>query len=359
MKEQNEFAQRVLISTTVLCVICSAKGIRAKHSSDQCPFSSCLKCGGIGHTLNSCNVKTGNDLRAIVQRQNPDLPYIDNVGNLELNIPVAIDVESSTDTNGKKVAGRVAVVKYLPPLKRNTQDNIVFSCFIKPDNPSEINDCHEFKSGLNKDLLFLYGRDMTYVRNRLIEIVNNRKVVGIELNDDLDVLGINWFVTDTWDIRDNIKDINGQHLGLKQLAYTFYNHRIQEYSRNPLDIGKGHNPVIDAQVTMRIYQDVTEGKIGPKPYLKPDDFFPTPCYQWARDIINADIKKGLIPPNPRKKKRAKKLKQIEEPPLQRGRAYFNYQDLDIVIDDEDEPPILYLSDESEDDLLNFDFNLNK
>ena len=107
-------------------------------------------------------------------------------------------------------------------------------------------------SGLTRLDLSEQSIEFKEVKKRLEIILKDRIVVGIGLEDDLKTLGLSNLIKQDFrfEFLDHFKDENDQPIGLKKIAFGFYNKLIQEYNPD-FDPLLGHNPVIDSRFTIK------------------------------------------------------------------------------------------------------------
>ena len=140
--------------------------------------------------------------------------------------------------------------------KRNT-DLIVYSAKIR-QNKIDVKSYATRWSGLTRLDLSEEAIEFEKVKKRLEIILKDRIVVGIGLDDDLKTLGLSNLIKQDFrfDFLNHFTDDQDQPIGLKKIAFGFYNKLIQEY--NPkFDPLLGHNPVIVALLSKFITTVIT------------------------------------------------------------------------------------------------------
>ena len=173
---------------------------------------------------------------------------VDNIAKLCPNDIVAIDVENVVSKEHKALPGFVAVVRM--GYNKDDRAELIYSAKIQ-QKPSDIHSYATKWSGLRPKDLSSKAIPFSEVKEKLISIVKHRKVVGLGLDNDLDVLEISEHVMkhNRIDYKNIFRDANNQAIGLRKLAYVILGKRIQEVGTK-----NKHNPIEDARMCIRIYK---------------------------------------------------------------------------------------------------------
>ena len=282
----------------IICRFCKSRSYPHNHHSNTCDY--CYNCGKKGHRADSCPLienpipeKKRNPRRTI--ELNPGnsvrrMKIVDNRHLLTPGEPVAIDVEK---VQGYEtiLPGWVTVVRYPVKNRFRNWEKIVFSAKIRQLKRDVKNYASRW-SGLYRIDISEEAVPYEEVKPILSDILKDRLVVGIGLEDDLKRLDLHRLVSreNRFEFNDEFIDDNGQSISLKELAFAFLGKRIQELDPN-FDPLKGHNPAIDARISMEIYN--SKDKPYNQPLLSEDtnEF----NHQWCRNLVNEAIASGKLP----------------------------------------------------------------
>ena len=183
---------------------------------------------------------------------------IDRIDQLKYYDMVSIDVENIIRKDQKPIPDCVAVEKYYRSKPRNVNSFIYFAK-IQRNREDVLRYLPQF-SGLHDIDLSERAMPFSDVKEKLVNILTNRKVIGVNLKADLKVLQLEDVVIEEnrVDLHDIFVDDNGQPIGLKYLAFALLGKRIQEFSDKD-----SHNAVIDARMTNDIYRVLDKKKKEP------------------------------------------------------------------------------------------------
>ena len=103
------------------------------------------------------------------------------------------------------------------------------------------------------------------------------------------------------DIQSDFRDKNDQPIDLKTLAFALLKKRIQSFDeKRP----KGHNPIIDSRMAVKLYKRRKEGKID----SESDEETETHNFEFCRRAVVRDPKLNQILIEERSRKKEQKLK---------------------------------------------------
>jgi hypothetical protein len=218
-------------------------------------------------------------------------PQIDNIHLLRPNEAVSLDIECVAGF-GKQLPGWIIIYRY--DIHSKVGDKIIFSTKIH-QRKQDIYKYFTKYSGLTGLDLGEGTMNLVKVQSIIRPVLKDRLVVGIGLKEDLQHLGLEEISgkRNIFEFKDIFKDENGQAIGLKSLAYAFLGKKIQQFDPK-FDPNRGHSPVVDAMMTMKIYRAYEKlGKSTLSP-LRYDEFSRTKSYQWAKDIVDMAKECGAI-----------------------------------------------------------------
>ena len=278
----------------IVCRFCKNKGRSYNHHPNTCSY--CYTCGKTQHHYYVCpentNPKKRNPRRTkeiILDKSARRKTIVNNRHLLTHDEPVAIDVEK-VQGHDAILPGWVSVVRYPKSGRARNSEKVVFSAKIRQLR-------HNVKSYASK-WSGIYRIDVSEeavpyeeVKPILADILKDRLIVGLGLQDDLKRLQLDELVEleNRFEFGEVFTDGQDRPIGLKKLAYAFLGKKIQEYDPN-YDPLKGHNPVIDARITMEIYN--AKDKPYNQPIYNPKKGRYT--YQWCRNLVDEAIVSGKI-----------------------------------------------------------------
>ena len=256
----------------IFCRFCKSKNFDYNHHPNDC--HTCYGCGRMGHNKKDCQTISLSPRR---------LPFIDNSHLLLPDEPVSIDVEK-VRIGRDNVSGWVVICQYPAGKKRKHIDPVVFSAKVRRLK-REVTSYSTPWSGLTRIDLSERALPLEVVQIELKRILKNRLVVGIGLREDLRSLGLEDVIpTDNqFEFMDHFIDDKDQPISLKALAYGFFGKLIQDYSPG-FSPERGHDPVIDARMTIKIYKSKDHAHnqpIGGR-------------YQWIRNLVDEAKRRGLF-----------------------------------------------------------------
>jgi hypothetical protein len=205
---------------------------------------------------------------------------------------------------GRNLPGFVVVCRYR--IHDKFQQKIVFATKIR-QRSSDICKLLTPISGLQLLDLSEGAMDLSQVQTILKDLFVNRLVIGIGLKGDFQNLGLGEFLpqVNCFEFNEMFRDDEDKPIALRHLAFAFFMKRIQGLAIN-YDKLKGHNPLTDALMTMKIYRGY---KNFPHTYgpLVENAFKPT--YQWVRNLVEFAISEGQIVDNTEEIKKTLKRKR--------------------------------------------------
>ncbi len=296
----------------IFCPICKSKSFIDNHHPSQC--RACYSCGSWKHLRGTClkNPKFWTPIPVIDRRRpfynNDDMSlsrysYRDNRHLLQPDEPVSIDLECVMGY-GKNLPGFVVVCRYR--IHDKFQQKIVFATKIR-QRSTDISNLLTPISGLQLLDLSEGAMELAQVQTILKQLLVNRLVVGIGLKGDFQNLGLGEFFPqlNCFEFNDVFRDDEDKPIALRHLAFAFFMKRIQGLALN-YDKLRGHDPLTDALMTMKIYRAY---KNFPNAYgpLVENAFKPT--HQWVRNLVEFAISEGQIVDNTEEIKKSFKRKR--------------------------------------------------
>lgn len=278
----------------IVCRFCKNKGRPYTHHPNTCSY--CYTCGGTQHHYSNCpqtiNPKKINPRRTkeiIPDNSVRRKPFVDNRHLLTPNEPVAIDVEKVQGHN-TILPGWVSIVRYPKTGRTRNSEKVVFSAKIRQLRQNVKSYASKW-SGIHRIDVSEEAVPYAEVKPILFDILKDRLVVGLGLQDDLRRLELDRLVKieNRFEFGEIFIDGKGDPIGLKKLAYAFLGKKIQEYDPH-YDPLKGHNPAIDARISMEIYN--SKDKPYNQPIYNPKKGRST--YQWCRNLVDEAIISGKI-----------------------------------------------------------------
>ncbi len=283
----------------IYCRFCKSRKLKDNHHPQEC--KSCYSCGVWGHHTNFCLYQKDCKPFKVMTRKptkiNEEIksayryPQIDNIHLLRPNEAVSLDIECVAGF-GKQLPGWIIIYRY--DIHSKVGDKIIFSTKIH-QRKQDIYKYFTKYSGLTGLDLGEGTMNLVKVQSIIRPVLKDRLVVGIGLKEDLQHLGLEEISgkRNIFEFKDIFKDENGQAIGLKSLAYAFLGKKIQQFDPK-FDPNRGHSPVVDAMMTMKIYRAYEKlGKSTLSP-LRYDEFSRTKSYQWAKDIVDMAKECGAI-----------------------------------------------------------------
>ena len=291
---RNARLKRDKYGVALICRVCRKLNFPYNHHPNQC--RACYKCGQKDHIQKECHLNLDSTSRAInnVEDISPRrVSIIDNTKYLEQWQPVSLDLEKVRGRN-KQLPGWV-VICITPTTRYQTQNRVqvIYSAKIRQLRPDVTNFQTRY-SGLSAINLSEQAIRFSEVKEKLKIILKNRTVIGVNMNDDLKCLELDKIVKaeNRFEFNEVFYDAKRQSISLKALAFVFLGIKIQEYCAQETNT-EGHDPVIDARVTMQIYE--LYSKNSEKTKERKQKFESFPSHQWVRDEIRLAISKGELP----------------------------------------------------------------
>ena len=147
----------------------------------------------------------------------------------------------------------VALVQQKHNRTKTRGPNVVYQAIIHyPEN--KVNRLEQW-SGITKEMLET-GVELRKVQADLVFFLENYKIIGVDIKQDLLSLGLESYVSKCIDIQTSDSFYRGRNnirLSLKDLAYKLTGKEIQKKN------GCAHSPVIDARLTIKLYYLRVEG----------------------------------------------------------------------------------------------------
>lgn len=256
----------------IFCRFCKSKNFDYNHHPNDC--RTCYKCGRVGHDRKDCQSISISPRR---------LPFIDNSHLLLSGEPVSIDVEK-VRIGKDNVSGWVVVCQYPTGKRRKNIDPVVYSAKVRRLKPDVTSYATPW-SGLTRLDLSERALPLEVVQLKLRQILENRLIVGIGLKEDLRSLGLESYVPEDnlFEFMDYFTDDRNQPISLKALTYGFFGKLIQEYSPD-FSPERGHDPVIDARMTIKIYKQKDHAHNRPI----------NGSYQWIKNLVDEAKRRSLF-----------------------------------------------------------------
>ena len=127
------------------------------------------------------------------------------------------------------------------------------------------------------------GRKYEQIKPQIIFFLENYTIVGAGIGKDLEILGLSEYRNKCIDIQDDFRDRKNQAIDLKTLSFALLKKRIQSFDEKKL---KGHNPIIDSRVAVKLYKRRKEGRIE----SETDEETGTHNFEFCRRIVKEDEK---------------------------------------------------------------------
>ena len=127
------------------------------------------------------------------------------------------------------------------------------------------------------------GRKYEQIKPQIIFFLENYLVVGAGIGKDLEILGLSEYRNKCIDIQDDFRDKRNQSIDLKTLSFALLKKRIQSFDE---ERKKGHNPIIDSRVAVKLYKRRKEGRIE----SETDEETGSHDFEFCRRIVKEDEK---------------------------------------------------------------------
>ena len=173
--------------------------------------------------------------------------------------PLALDVEKVQNRETKQMLGAwVALVQHKHNRRGKNGSNVVYQAIINyPEK--EVNRMYHW-SGIGRWMLG-NGIELKRVQDDLKYFLDNYKIIGVDIKQDLRSLGLESYASRCIDIQTSegfYIGRNNMSLSLKDLVHTIIGKEIQKNN------GCGHSPIIDARFTLKLYYFRVKGISQPK-----------------------------------------------------------------------------------------------
>lgn len=239
--------------------------------------------------------KRGKNKR-LESRNLSKLPYFKNPVLPKNGEPIGLDIECVRDRmTNKLLPGWIALSVYSPS---NKIEGCVLQSKIYHDE-SRVDRMERF-SGITRKML-REGQPYEQIKPQIIFFLENYLIVGAGIDKDLEILGLSNFTDRCVDIQSDFRDRNDQPIDLKELTFALLKKRIQSFDeKRP----KGHNPIIDSRMTVKLYKRRKEGKID----SESDEETETHSFEFCRKVVTQDQKLNQILIEEKLRKREQKIK---------------------------------------------------
>ena len=208
------------------------------------------------------------NLSKLAYFKSPVLPKADE--------PIGLDAEYVRDRKTNKLLpGWVALSIYSSSKKI---EGCIFQSKIY-HKESDVDRMEKF-SGITRAMI-REGRKYEQIKPQLKFFLDNFTIVGAGIVKDLEVLGLPEYRDNCIDIQDDFRDHNNQPIDLKTLSYALLNKRIQSFDDRRI---KGHNPIIDSRMAVKLYKRRKEGLIN----SESDEESGSHSFEFCRKAVRED-----------------------------------------------------------------------